>query len=106
VNNLSDTEIEVLAAAKMWHDYGVPETYGYLLAKTIEERWRSVGKHGWFGREAIIAHGTLHLALDRLIQKGYLTRHKEDEAISRAEGRPGRYYYRLVDPSRLPEETR
>jgi DNA-binding PadR family transcriptional regulator len=106
VSNLSDTEIEVLAAAKQLLDQGVPEVYGYLLAKTIEDQRKAAGRRGFFGWGTTIGDGTLYLALDQLVKKGLLMRREEEKVTAEAEGRPRRYYYRLVDPSRLPEETR
>jgi DNA-binding PadR family transcriptional regulator len=103
VSNLSDTEIEVVAAAKQLLDQGVPETYGYLLAKVIDEQRKAAGKRGWFGLPPMmISHGALYLALDRLVLKGLMIRRAEDQAVAEAEDRSRRYYYRLVNPSRLP----
>ncbi|WP_322796953.1 PadR family transcriptional regulator [Tepidiforma sp.] len=79
-------ELEILQLAADCSRSGAPEFYGYQAAAAI----RSVGG------AALLAHGTLYKALDRLRSRGLLVASWEDPAAAEAEGRPRRRLYRIT----------
>ena len=80
-------EVSVLEAAIELRGRGVPEVYGFQLAKAIRQTR---------GARRLTAYGTLYKALDRLAQAGYLTSRWEDPQVAAIEGRPRRRFYQVT----------
>jgi PadR family transcriptional regulator, regulatory protein PadR len=98
-------EVSVLEAAIELRGRGVPEVYGFQLAKTIRQSR---------GARRLTAYGTLYKALDRLALAGLLTSRWEDPQRAADEGRPRRRFYTvtltgeaaLAEALQHPEPTR
>jgi len=80
-------EVSILDAAIELRGCGVPEVYGFQLAKAIRHTR---------GARRLTAYGTLYKALDRLAQAGLLTSRWEDPGHAAADGRPRRRFYQVT----------
>jgi DNA-binding PadR family transcriptional regulator len=97
-------EVSIIEAAIDFRGRGVPEVYGFQLAKEIRQA---------HGARQLTAYGTLYKALDRLAVADLLTSRWEDPQQAAAEGRPRRRFYKvtltgeaaLADALQRPEPT-
>ena len=80
-------EVSVLEAAMELRSQGMPEAHGFLLAKTMRDRYEA---------RRLIAYGTLYKALGRLEAGGLLESRWEDPDLAMEEGRPRRRLYRVT----------
>lgn len=79
-------ELDILRLAVDLARTGAPSFHGYQVAATIRDG----------GGTALLAHGTLYKALDRLRSRGLLEASWEDPAVAEAQGRPRRRLYRIT----------
>ena len=86
-DQLLTLELEILEAALVLEQRGVPQFHGYSLAKLLKE-------HG--DRRLLTAHGTLYRALHRLESAGLIEASWEDHSTAESENRPRRRMYRLL----------
>lgn len=63
--------------------HGPRGAHGFAVAKDLAGE----------GAKALVSHGTLYKALDRLLRRGLLTAEWEDPAAAEAAGRPRRKIY-------------
>ena len=80
-------EVSILEVAMALHGRGVPEVYGFQLAKAIRQAHDA---------RRLTAYGTLYKALDRLALADLLTSRWEDPQQAAAEGRPRRRFYKVT----------
>jgi PadR family transcriptional regulator PadR len=80
-------EVSILEIASELAGRGVPEAYGFLLAREMRDR---------VGARRLTAYGTLYKALDRLQRGGFFVSRWEDPMVAAGEGRPRRRFYRLT----------
>jgi DNA-binding PadR family transcriptional regulator len=85
--SLIPLEVSILEAAIDLRGHGVPEVYGFQLAKAIRQTR---------GARRLTAYGTLYKALDRLALAGLLTSRWEDPGLAATEGRPRRRFYQVT----------
>jgi len=86
-DQLLPLELEILEAALVLEQRGVPQFHGYSLAKLLKE-------HG--DRRLLTAHGTLYRALHRLESAGLIEASWEELRVAARENRPRRRMYRLL----------
>ena len=82
---LTPIEYSILNAATRLYPQG-REFHGFQIAKAIEDK----------GARRLTGLGTLYYALDRLEQRGFLSRRWEDPAIAAQENRPRRRLYQVT----------
>lgn len=80
-------EAAICEAALELRRRGTDEFHGYLVAKFVRET---------SGAKRLASQGTLYRALDRLEQRGFVTRRWESAEAANAEGRPPRRLYTLT----------
>lgn len=80
-------ELSILEAGIQLRKHGLPEFYGFLIAKEIKEREAA---------RLLTAHGTLYKALDRMEEAGFLVSRWEDPLIAAIESRPRRRFYQVT----------
>ena len=84
---LLSIEAEILETALELQGEGVPNFYGYIIAKRMRDRK---------GARKLTAHGTLYKALSRMQRIGWLSSHWEDPEIAGIEERPIRRLYTVT----------
>ncbi len=84
---LTDLEMQILGTALELAALGQREFHGFLLAKEMKERQRSVFR---------TAYGPLYKALDRMAEHGWLESRWEAPETAALERRPRRCLYRVT----------